>query len=265
MSKKNQRLLLLVLCVALLVVVSSRISPKTASERQQDEDELFAGEMPAASTESEAPVTETPKEPEVPKRGRDLFPNVSLNDWNLRLVNGTCVLPNSFAPEVTKIQDEQYIDSRIVEPLNAMLDAVREAGYSVCVRNGYRPYATQAYIFNGKASQIQWGTDMTLLEAETEARKVVAYPGTSEHQTGLCVDVLDTSTTSMDAASARYLPMLQWLAEHCSEYGFILRYPENKQEITGWNEPWHFRYVGEDVAAYIMENDLCLEEFVDGF
>ena len=263
MTKKNQSLLLLALCIVLLVVISTRISPKTAAEREPEE--IGAEEAPAENTETAPPVEEQPNEPEQPKRGRDLFPDASLNDWNLRLVNGTYVLPNNFAPEVTKIRDEQYVDSRIVEPLNAMLEAAGEAGYAVCIRNGYRPFATQAYIFNGRASQIQWGTSMTLMEAETEARKVVAYPGTSEHQTGLCVDILDTSTTSMDAAGARYLPLLRWLKEHCAEYGFILRYPENKQEITGWDEPWHFRYVGEGIAAYMMENDLCLEEFIEGF
>ena len=264
MTKKNQILLLMVLCVALLVVVSTRISPKTADERAQDA-EYGAEELPAAITETAPPVTELPEESQPPKQGRDLFPGTSLSDWNLRLVNGTYVLPNNFAPEVTKIRDEQYIDSRIVEPLNAMLDAAAEAGYTVCIRNGYRPYATQAYIFNGRASQIQWGTDMTLMEAETEARKVVAYPGTSEHQTGLCVDILDSTATSMDASAVRNLPLLQWLREHCAEYGFVLRYPENKQELTGWDEPWHFRYVGEEIAAYMTENGLCLEEFVEGF
>ena len=103
---------------------------------------------------------------------------------------------------------------------------------------------------------------VTLLEAETEARKVVAYPGTSEHQLGLCVDIMDSKDTTMKAEEVENLPVLKWLQQHCTEYGFILRYPKDKQEITGWYEPWHFRYVGEEAAKYITENNLCLEEFI---
>ena len=103
---------------------------------------------------------------------------------------------------------------------------------------------------------------MTLLEAETEARKVVAYPGTSEHQLGLCADIMDNKDTTMKAEEVENLPLLKWLKEHCAEYGFILRYPKDKQALTGWYEPWHFRYVGEEAAKYMTENDLCLEEFI---
>lgn len=260
MTKKNQSLLLLLLFVSLLVVISTRVAPKAASQKEQDTEEL-----PAATAEPVQEPVATPEEPEPPKQGRDLFPEASLSDWNLQLVNGIYVLPSTFAPNVVQIRDGQYIDARIQEPLESMLNAAEQAGFTVCVKNAYRPYSTQAYIFNGRASQIQWGTTMTLLEAETEARKVVAYPGTSEHQLGLCVDIMDNSTTSMAADEARSIPVLQWLRSHCAEYGFILRYPENKEELTGWDEPWHFRYVGPEIAAYVMENGLCLEEFIEQF
>ena len=260
MKMKNQALLLLVLFVSLLVVISTRVAPKEASAKAQDTEELTA-----ATVQPVQEPAETPEEPEQPKQGRDLFPDASLNDWNLKLVNGLYVLPSSFAPNVALTRDGQYVDDRIQEPLEAMLDAAEHAGFTVCVRNAYRPFSTQAYIFNGRASQIQWGTSMTLLEAETEARKVVAYPGTSEHQLGLCADILDDAATPMSAEETKNLPVLLWLRSHCAEYGFILRYPENKQDITGWYEPWHFRYVGTDIAAYIMENGLCLEEFIDQF
>ena len=100
------------------------------------------------------------------------------------------------------------------------------------------------------------------MEAETEARKVVAYPGTSDHQLGLSADIMNDSQTAMNAEEAAQLPLIQWLNEHCAEYGFIPRYPEDKREITGWFEPWHFRYVGQECAQYMMENNLCLEEFI---
>jgi D-alanyl-D-alanine carboxypeptidase len=88
----------------------------------------------------------------------------------------------------------------------------------------------------------------------------VAYPGTSEHQTGLCCDITDKYYSAMDVSQMDQ-NLLTWLREHCAEYGFILRYPGNKESITGWNEPWHYRYVGVEAAKYMTENNLCLEEF----
>ena len=261
MKKKSQSLLLLVMTVLLLVVISSRVEPRMAGEYKE----------PAVTDD---PVPETPEpeeavqtvmtEPEEPIPLREIVPGISLSDWNMKLANNTSVLPASFAPNVQKIRDDQYFDSRAAENLEQMLAAAEAEGYTVNVRAAYRPFSTQAYLFNGRASQIQWGTSMTLMEAETEARKVVAYPGTSEHQLGLCADIMDSPSTTMDASAAN-LPLLHWLTEHCAEYGFILRYPENKKEITGWYEPWHFRYVGTDAAKYIMENDLCLEEFIEKY
>ena len=262
MKKHAKSLLLVLMSVLLLVLVSSRLGPEGAMRpaSPQVTDDPLPSEDPVQETDTPAPeVTETPK------RIRELLPGLSLSDWNLKLVNNTHVLPNTFAPNVVTIRDDQYFDERAAEALGEMLAAAEEAGFTVCIRTAYRPYATQAYLFNGRASQIQWGTDMTLAEAEQEARKVVAYPGTSEHQLGLCADLMDSANTSMTPETAVSLPVLKWLSEHCAEYGFIPRYPQNKQEITGWWEPWHFRYVGQDAAEYMMEHDLCLEEFVEQF
>ena len=100
-------------------------------------------------------------------------------------------------------------------------------------------------------------------EAEEVASTIVAYPGTSEHQLGLAADISDRDYTVLNSSQADS-PTQQWLMEHCQDYGFILRFPEGKEKITGvMYEPWHFRYVGKDAAKYIMENNLCLEEFVE--
>ena len=95
------------------------------------------------------------------------------------------------------------------------------------------------------------------------AAQVVAVPGTSEHQTGLAADIMDEVYPYLNDWQ-EHTEAQKWLMEHCTEYGFILRYPENKQDITKViYEPWHFRYVGKEVAEYITENDLCLEEFLE--
>ena len=90
------------------------------------------------------------------------------------------------------------------------------------------------------------------------AEKWVAVPGTSEHQLGIAVDI------NADGINSSGSEVYTWLAEHAHEYGFIQRYPEDKTEITGINyEPWHYRYVGEDVAKEMFEEDVCLEEYIE--
>lgn len=262
MVKKSQGIALLLLVVLLLILVSSRISPKQAmrTDKPSVTDDPIPEETVVPETEPPAEVTPTP-----PPNIHDYLPDATRADWNLKLVNNTNILSNTFAPQVSAVRDQQYFDSRAADKLEEMLAAAEAEGFTVFIRTAYRPFSTQAYLFNGRASQIQWGTDMTLLEAEQEARKIVAYPGTSEHQLGLAADIMDSKDTSMKAEAVENLPVLQWLKDHCAEYGFVLRYPKDKQEITGWYEPWHFRYVGEDAAKYMMENNVCLEELIAMF
>ena len=261
-KKKGAIMLLLVLVVVLLVIVSSRLSPPLPAGQTTDlsdpEQTLYTPLPNAGANQTDEPE-QTP-EPTVDPR--DLLPDVSIYDWNLKLVNNVSVLSSSFAPDVTAIDDGQYFDSRAVDALNSLLSAVKAQGFSVYISAAYRPYSTQAYLFYGKASQIAWGGTVEYAEAEMMARELVAYPGTSEHQLGLCVDLIDSANTAMVAEEVEDMPLLVWLREHCAAYGFILRYPKDKEEITGWYEPWHFRYVGQEAAAYIMENGLCLEEFI---
>ena len=100
-------------------------------------------------------------------------------------------------------------------------------------------------------------------EAGEEESSAVAAPGTSEHELGLAVDIFSEENTILDESQERSETQ-QWLMEHCWEYGFILRYPKDKSEITGIiYEPWHYRYVGVDAAKDITENDLCLEEYLE--
>ena len=98
-------------------------------------------------------------------------------------------------------------------------------------------------------------------DAEREAAEVSSEPGTSEHQTGLCIDLVDRYTESL--ADFKMDPTFEkWLNEHVAEFGFIMRYPENKISVTGRFEPWHIRYVGEAAAKFMDDHDLALEEFV---
>ncbi len=265
MRKHKWRILLIILVVILLSIVSSRVSPALPSA------ESPTVSVPSVNTAppdidyvpDDVVPEETPTPTSTPTPSPEIdLPDVSIHEWNLKLVNNNNVLSKSFAPDVSEVANGQYFDSRAVDALNALLDGARQNGFNTYISTAYRPFSTQAFIFNGKASQIAW-PDGDLAEAEMLARKLVAYPGTSEHQLGLAADIVDSSDTSLVAEDLEDMPLLVWLAEHCHEYGFILRYPKDKEEITGWYEPWHFRYVGVEAATFIMENDLCLEEFIE--
>ena len=259
MARKSKGIALLLLVVLLLVLISSRTSPRQAlrpkTPVETDDPLPSVTDVPAVTAPPEA--TPTP-----PPQIQELLPGLSRNDWNLRLVNNTYILPNTFAPDVTAVRDDQYFDSRAADALEEMLKGAEAEGYSVCIRTGYRPFSTQAYLFNGRASQIQWGTTMTLLEAEQEARKVVAYPGTSEHQLGLAVDLMDEGYPYLNEAQ-EWTETQRWLMDNSWRYGFILRYPNGTSEITGIiYEPWHYRYVGEEYAKIIYDLDITLEEYL---
>ena len=269
MEHRSKSILLFAFSVVLLLVISARISPGEASPfaapPRVAEDVL----LPLSPTQAgeDGAAGETKKIPAAAKaRVRELFPDASPGDWNLRLVNNDYILPAVFAPELTEVRAGEFFDSRAADALEEMISAATEEGVvtTVSVRMAYRSYQTQAYLFYSQVSLLAESQKIDYVEAEELARATVAYPGASEHQTGLCVDLLDAgSNTSVTEAEAEELPLILWLREHCAEYGFIYRYPKEKQEITGWYEPWHFRYVGRPAAEYIMKYGLCLEEFIE--
>lgn len=265
MKKMHMRVLLLVLVVVLLTIISSRMSPSlyendTPSISVPDD---YMSNVQQSGQPQVSPGIDTTPDVTAPVQSEEPLPSVSIHEWNLKVVNNTNVLSSSFAPDVSEVVDGQYFDTRAVDSLNALLNAAKSQGYTTYLSTAYRPYSTQAYIFYGKASQIAYSGEIQYADAEMMAREIVAYPGTSEHQLGLAVDIVDSSSTVLDAEKVEDMPLLQWLTKHCHEYGFILRYPKDKEEITGWYEPWHFRYVGVEAATYIMEKGLCLEEFVE--
>ncbi len=138
------------------------------------------------------------------------------------------------------------------DALNAMFAAASEDGYTLYVKSVYRSYQTQNTMYYNRLKR--YGYDDGL----------VAYPGSSDHQTGLGVDILNYEWTKKDGMNEKFAAEAEakWMAENCHRFGFILRYMEDKEEITRIKfEPWHFRYVGLEAAAYIMENHLSLEEF----
>ena len=181
--------------------------------------------------------------------------------WNLTLVNSIHAVPEDWVvPEFTELRNGQKVDSRIYPELQAMFDAARAAGRTPLVISSYRTYDDQKNMLVKKYRAFK-EQGYSHEDAQIEALKWAAYPGYSEHQLGLAIDV---GTSNSEKCSKDRV--WSWLKEHCAEYGFIWRYSEEKSAITGIaNEPWHFRYVGVEAATYIMENNLCLEEYMEQF
>ena len=197
-----------------------------------------------------------------------------LSDWKYLLVNGDHSI-DQYAPEnlvyLNMTADETdlqtaynpnriAVDARIAEPLLQMALDCKAAGLPVFLSSGYRSYSEQAANFT-RICQNNGITD----GKDANGHYITMPAGCSEHQTGLCCDITDRyREIKNDEIFAT--DTFAWLRDHCADYGFILRFPTGKEDITGvMNEGWHFRYVGDEAARYIMDNGLTLEEFWQQF
>ena len=188
----------------------------------------------------------------------------SKDDWSLILVNKTHPIPDDYEVKLTSIKGTMKCDERAVEPLKNMLNAANSKGISLYVCSPYRDLERQKMLFGRRIDQYM-ANGKSYLEAFKIASKDVIIPGCSEHQLGLAFDIVCSYHSTLDWAFGD-TEAGKWLKAHCAEYGFILRYPEGKESITGIvYEPWHFRYVGKEAARYIMEKGITLEELWDEF
>lgn len=203
------------------------------------------------------------------------FP-IDLSDMDpdmIRLANKEILLPSDFVPDPLKTMkarkeasdgsnanggvkkassSEMQLQGDCAEALVTMFEAALEDGITLYLKSAYRSYRTQKTMYYNRLERNNGKDDGW-----------VSKPGASDHQTGLGCDIVPRSwrDKSMNEKMAD-TEECQWMAAHCAEYGFILRYPSDKEDVTEINyEPWHLRYVGNPAATYIMDNGLCLEEF----
>lgn len=182
------------------------------------------------------------------------------DSWALYLVNALNPMEDGYVPTLKKVRGYQ-VDERIAAALEDMLSACEAQGLSPMICSAYRTNDKQTDLFTKQIAK-QKAKGLSENDAVTAAATVVAKPGTSEHQTGLAVDLCATYYQLLDEGqedTAEY----QWLAANCQDYGFIVRYPSDKTEETGViYEPWHFRYVGRAAAKAIMEEGITLETYL---
>ena len=183
------------------------------------------------------------------------------DEWYMVLANRSSVLPGDFTVAETATVGEAVVDARIAEALRQMVNDAAAAGVKLKPTNGYRSIARQQELWDARVKTLMEG-GLSQADAETKAIDYTSAPGTSDHNTGLGLDIVSEDHPAKDAGFAE-TAAAQWLAEHAADYGFILRYPSDKTEATGMDyEPWHYRYVGSEQAHKIKDSGLCLEEYL---
>lgn len=184
------------------------------------------------------------------------------NAWNLLLVNKQHPIPDDYTFTLGTIKGTMKCDERILEPLTSMFAAAAEDGIGLIVCSPYRDISRQEYLFDRKMKNYI-NSGLSYIEAYKEASAVVTVPGSSEHQIGLSLDIICDHYSALNDGFGETDAGI-WLKNNSYKYGFILRYPKDKEYITGIiYEPWHFRYVGIEAATYMYENNLTLEELIE--
>jgi len=288
-------ILLVAMAVACVVLFfmrfdATRVSDKAALEKAQTpavtpttdaqiERTPEPSAEPTATPEPTPEPTATPEptpDPDSPAGraaalGLPAPPDIDIDSWEYVLVNGDNSI-GQYAPEqlayldltasATDIQtayngNRCAVDARIAQPLLDFALGCKAAGLPVFLSSGYRSYNEQVTNFQ-RVCQNNGVTD----GKDANGHYITMPAGCSEHQLALCCDITDIYR-AIKNKEIENTATFQWLKEHCTEYGFIHRFPEGKEDITGvMYEPFHFRYVGVEAANYITENDLVLEEFV---
>lgn len=187
---------------------------------------------------------------------------VDLEDWKYCLVNDRHPLPENYQPDLTDTIQGKQVHRGIADALEQMLSDAEKEGLNLIICSAYRDYEKQAELVENSIDKLITA-GYSYAEAHWKTKQQLALVGVSEHHTGLAVDIVGKTHQSLDEKQAD-TSEAKWLEEHAHEYGFILRYPKDKENITGiFFESWHFRYVGKEAAAFMKEHQLCLEEFLE--
>lgn len=215
-----------------------------------------------AVTESAAVTEESPKEP-VPD------PEDADNTWAMFLVNSKNPVSESYCDSIEtslvySSWRDYYMDSRMSQYIKKMIDDASEDGVQLVVMSAYRTVKYQQDNFDRSVQDRIDNRGMTYEEAYADTLKEVQLPGYSEHNAGVAADIMSDEYSSMDDDGFENTKAFEWLSEHAADYGFILRYPDGKENITGIiYEPWHYRFVGVYYAKLLTEKKLTMEEYFE--
>lgn len=228
-----------------------------SSSENQEEQTAEPQTEPQTEPAAEAPQA-VPETKAAEKKSATVIPITDAEKWNLAIINTKYPLPDSYAPTLSNAINGSNIqlDSRVSEHYAEMYAAAKLSGCVLTPYSGYHTYALQENTFNRKVNYYV-NKGMSAEEANQKASAQVLPAGCSEHNAGLAMDIVSASSDFINTKEYK------WLCENAHNYGFILRYPEDKTAITGMNfEPWHWRYVGTQAAKEMKEKNQCLEEYL---
>lgn len=261
--KLTKKEIIIICAVAVVLVVAAVTTGILVHNSKAKAESLTEQTSTTQTTESTTASTTTSTTKRVTTTKQGVTYDNSTAEWNLILVNPWNKMPSGYADTIslTQLKNGQAVDSRCYPALQEMMDDCRAAGYDPVICSSFRSNDTQTYLYNRKVNQFK-DKGYSDADAKVEAGKIVAVPGTSEHQLGLAVDIVDSGYQVLDEGQENR-PTQKWLMQNSYKYGWILRYPNNKSSITGIiYEPWHYRYVGKEAAKEIYERGICLEEYL---
>lgn len=209
----------------------------------------------AASKSTDSTTAAKPKKSE---SGR-IIVDTDAVEWNLIVVSLTREIPEGYKPEVVEVVNSGHdLDKRVAPYYEKMYYAAKKEGIILTPFSGNRSYERQRINYNNLTETYMTRYGIDRKAAQKKAATVILPPGTSEHNIGLAMDICNTYDSF--ANSKEYA----WLTKNAYKYGFILRYPKGKEDVTGIvYEPWHWRFVGTEYAKKIRDSGLCLEEYLD--
>ena len=264
MAKGILALLLLFILAGLAVgfAVTEKRKPAEPTTNAVSEVETEPQTEPPTEAQTAAPEPTTAKAPPVslPRSadGNPVTVSPDGDNWELTLVNLQYRLPEDYKPTLQAAVEGSSVqlDARVAPFYAEMYAAAKADGCTLTPYSGYRTYARQQENFDRKvAYYVSQGLSEAEATAQTQTRILPA--GASEHNMGFAMDIVSASADFISTKE------FSWLSAHAHEYGFILRYPENKTEITGvMYEPWHWRFVGKEAAAEMQKSGQCLEEYL---
>lgn len=249
------------------LTTSSAATTTTSSSVTEASDMTTKTEATSVSmdeTTSTTPVTTEQTTASEPSDSSEFGTVGNGEKWAYFVVNTDNPLPDDYEIETAFVNDTKEMEKTAAYYCLKMVEAAKEDGIELKVLSAYRTIQYQQDLFDRNIEQRKsWG--YTAEEAYADVAKNIALPGTSEHNAGLAADIV--RTTDWDVLeSFEDTEEFEWLSQHAQEYGFIMRYPKGKEDITGYiYEPWHYRFVGTYYAPLIKESGLCLEEYYEQY
>lgn len=240
---------------------STQTTEKSESKKPQETEK---GEAPdttkEASSDTTAPETTQPVTAAVANPGTMDNPTIITIDeekWYLTLVNSSYRIPDDYEPDLVYVCGSgERLDRKVAEHYEEMYNAAQKEGINLAPCSGYRSYELQERNYNNKVSFYE-SQGYSNKDAKIKAATIIMPPGSSEHNLGYAMDIVCVDEWFEDTAE------FKWLTENAADYGFIMRYPKDKQDITKViYEPWHWRYVGVELAKELKDSGLVLEEYM---